>query len=124
MKIALCQINTKVGDLQRNTDLIIKNIDIAKEKKVDLIVFPELAITGYPPKDLLDFDCFVMDNLKCLDKIRAASRAAEALDVMFDIVDAGWTPIPEEIVAIQSNLALLSKALNNAEEIVLEQEKG
>jgi len=58
-----------------------------------------------------------------LDKIRAASRAAEALDVMFDIVDAGWTPIPEEIVAIQSNLALLSRALNNAEEIVLEQEE-
>ena len=58
-----------------------------------------------------------------LDKIRAASRAAEALDVMFDIVDAGWTPIPEDIVAIQSNLALLSKALDNAEEIVLKQEE-
>ena len=74
MKIALSQINTKVGDLQRNTDLIIKNINRAKEKGIDLIVFPELAITGYPPKDLLDFECFISDNLKCLDKIRAASE--------------------------------------------------
>ena len=74
MKIALCQINTKVGDLQRNTDLIIRNINKAKEQEIDLIVFPELAITGYPPKDLLDFECFVNDNLKCLDKIRAASE--------------------------------------------------
>ncbi|MEI8388747.1 MAG: NAD+ synthase [bacterium] len=74
MKIALSQINTKVGDLQRNTDLIIKNIKRAKEKGIDLIVFPELAITGYPPKDLLDFECFINDNLKCLDKIRDASE--------------------------------------------------
>ena len=74
MKIALSQINTKVGDLQRNTDLIIKNINRAKEKGIDLIVFPELAITGYPPKDLLDFECFINDNLKCLDKIRVASE--------------------------------------------------
>ena len=74
MKIALSQINTKVGDLQRNTDLITKNINKAKEKGIDLIVFPELSITGYPPKDLLDFECFVNDNLKCLDKIRAASE--------------------------------------------------
>ena len=74
MKIALCQINTKVGDLQRNTDLIIRNINKAKEQEIDLIIFPELAITGYPPKDLLDFECFVKDNLKCLDKIRAASE--------------------------------------------------
>jgi len=74
MKIALCQINTKVGDLQRNTDLIIKNINKAKEKGIDLIVFTELSITGYPPKDLLDFECFVNDNLKCLDKIRESSE--------------------------------------------------
>jgi len=74
MKIALRQINTKVGDLQRNTDLIIKNINESKEKGIDLVVFAELSITGYPPKDLLDFECFVNDNLKCLDKIRTASK--------------------------------------------------
>ena len=89
MKIALCQINTKVGDLQRNTDLIIKNINKAKEKEIDLIVFPELAITGYPPKDLLDFDCFVNDNLKFLDKIRAAS---ENIGIICGYVDINKSP--------------------------------
>jgi len=89
MKIALCQINTKVGDLQRNTGLIIKNINKAKDKGIDLIVFPELAITGYPPKDLLDFECFVNDNLKCLDKIRAAS---ENIAVICGYVDINTNP--------------------------------
>lgn len=74
MKIALGQINTKVGDLERNTSLIIQNINRAKENGFDLIVFSELSITGYPPRDLLDFECFIKDNLKCLDKIREASR--------------------------------------------------
>ena len=85
MKIALCQINTKVGDLQRNTDLIVKNINKAKEKRIDLIVFTELSITGYPPKDLLDFECFVNDNLKCLDKIRAASKDIAVICGYIDI---------------------------------------
>lgn len=74
MKIALGQINTKVGDLKRNTDLIINNINKAKALGVDLIVFPEMSITGYPPRDLLDFECFINDNLKYLDKVRAASK--------------------------------------------------
>lgn len=89
MKIALGQINTKVGDLERNTDLIIKNINKAKEKGVDLIVFPELSITGYPPRDLLDFDCFINDNLKYLDKIRAAS---ENIAVICGYVDINTEP--------------------------------
>ena len=89
MKIALGQINTKVGDLKRNTDLIIKNINKAKEKGIDLIVFPELSITGYPPKDLLDFECFVNDNLKYLDKIRAAT---ENIAVICGYVDINPNP--------------------------------
>jgi len=70
MKIALAQINTKVGDLPGNSDIIIRNINAAKEMGVDLVVFPELSITGYPPRDLLDFECFIEDNLKYLEKIR------------------------------------------------------
>lgn len=85
MKIALGQINTKVGDLKRNTDLIIKNINKAKEKEIDLIVFPELSITGYPPKDLLDFECFVQDNLKYLDRIREASKGIAVICGYVDI---------------------------------------
>ncbi|HSA06252.1 MAG TPA: NAD+ synthase [Candidatus Gastranaerophilales bacterium] len=70
MKIAIAQINTKVGDLKGNADKIIKYINQAKEKKADLVVFPELSICGYPPRDLLDFECFVDDNLIYLDKIK------------------------------------------------------
>ncbi len=73
MKIALAQINTKVGDLKGNTGLIIRNINLAKEKGAELVIFPELSITGYPPRDLLDFECFVDDNLVYLDKIRQHS---------------------------------------------------
>ncbi len=70
MKIALAQINTKVGDLKGNTDLIIQNIYAAKNRGANLVVFPELCITGYPPRDLLDFECFIDDNLKALETIK------------------------------------------------------
>lgn len=74
MKIALAQINTKVGDLAGNTELIVRNIQIAKNRGADLVIFPELSITGYPPRDLLDFECFIDDNLKALDKIKNLSE--------------------------------------------------
>lgn len=73
MKVALAQINPKVGDLVGNTDKIISYIKKAKEKEADLIIFPELAITGYPPRDLLDFDIFVEDNLAQLERIKEFS---------------------------------------------------
>ncbi len=53
MKIALAQINPTVGDIAGNADLIRRNIGRAKGAGADLVVFPELAIIGYPPKDLL-----------------------------------------------------------------------
>lgn len=74
MKIALAQINTKIGDFEGNIDKIINYINKAKNENVDLIVFPELAITGYPPRDLLDFECFVDSNLLQLEKIKQNSQ--------------------------------------------------
>ncbi len=53
MKIALAQINPIVGDLEYNFKLIVENVKKARAEKVDLLVLPELAILGYPPKDLL-----------------------------------------------------------------------
>lgn len=69
MKIALAQINTKVGDLEGNFGKIISYINKAKNKEADLVVFSELTITGYPPRDLLDFENFAHDNLVQLEKI-------------------------------------------------------
>jgi len=69
VKIAVAQINTKVGDLQGNYNKIVEYIDKAKKQKADIVVFPELAITGYPPEDLLYNDQFICDAMKYVEKI-------------------------------------------------------
>jgi NAD+ synthase (glutamine-hydrolysing) len=73
MRVALAQINPKVGDLAGNTDKIISFIQKAKKVEADLVIFPELAITGYPPRDLLDFEIFVQDNLSQLERLKEYS---------------------------------------------------
>ncbi len=62
MRIVLAQINTTVGDLNGNTDKIIHFMEKARSDGADLVIFPELAITGYPPKDLLLKESFVKEN--------------------------------------------------------------
>src|SRR3954454_3124164 len=69
MRLALAQINTVVGDLDGNTQRILQRLAEAKDRQADLVVFPELAVTGYPPEDLLLRPSF----------IRAAQAKAEAL---------------------------------------------
>ncbi len=69
MKIAMAQINTTVGALHHNTKVMIQSIEKAKQAEADLIVFPELSITGYPPLDLLDRPRFIEKNLMCLQEI-------------------------------------------------------
>ena len=53
LRLALAQINQTDGDLTANTDRILRYIDSAVSQGADIIAFPELAITGYPPEDLL-----------------------------------------------------------------------
>lgn len=69
MKVALAQINPVVGDFENNVRKICSFIEQAKRKNADLVVFPELAVTGYPPKDFLDVPAFVDHNLKALRDI-------------------------------------------------------
>ena len=66
MKIALAQINPIVGDIEGNTNKIIS---IIKKTNVDIVVFPELSITGYSPQDLLLKHSFIEENLDALRKI-------------------------------------------------------
>ena len=54
MKIALCQINTIIGDLDYNKNKILECYRKAKNADVDLVIFPELALVGYPPRDLVE----------------------------------------------------------------------
>ncbi len=69
LRIALAQINCTLGDLDANTDKIIGYIDEARKVRVDLVCFPEMAITGYPPKDLLLKPEFIAANLEMRDRI-------------------------------------------------------
>ncbi|MBI5699395.1 NAD+ synthase [Candidatus Saganbacteria bacterium] len=74
MKLALAQINPTVGDLPGNTRKIMDFISRAREQEADLVVFPELAITGYPPEDLLLKPQFISDNLASLKEIVKFSK--------------------------------------------------
>ena len=69
MKIALAQINTTVGALEGNRVRILETYARAARLGADLVVFPELAVTGYPPKDLLDLPDFVRRNVATLEQI-------------------------------------------------------
>jgi len=59
MKIALAQLNYHIGNFEYNTNKIIAHIELAKAQGADLVVFAELAICGYPPRDFLEFDEFI-----------------------------------------------------------------
>jgi NAD+ synthase (glutamine-hydrolysing) len=69
IRFGIAQINSTVGDLNGNTRKIAEFIDRAKSLGVDLLTFPELAITGYPPEDLLLKPQFIKQNRESLDKI-------------------------------------------------------
>ena len=73
MKIALCQINPTVGAINQNKKSILDSYDRALDLKADIIVFPELAIIGYPPQDLLLRDHFIENAKDALDEIAQKS---------------------------------------------------
>jgi NAD+ synthase (glutamine-hydrolysing) len=73
MKIALAQINTTVGDLAGNRDKILAAYRRGVEAGADLVMLPELTITGYPPRDLLLKKSFIAGNLAVLDELAAAT---------------------------------------------------
>ncbi len=79
LRLALAQINSTVGDFKGNTRLIIENIEKARTQGADIVAFPEMAIPGYPPEDLLLKSSFIDANLKALDKVIAATRGITAV---------------------------------------------
>jgi NAD+ synthase (glutamine-hydrolysing) len=79
MRLALAQINTVVGDLDGNRDLIHSRLDEARTGGVDLVLFPELAVTGYPPEDLLLRSGFVRAAARSLEQIAVQARDIVAL---------------------------------------------
>ena len=69
MKIALAQLNYHIGNFEVNSDKIIEAINKAKSEQADLVVFSELAICGYPPKDLLEREDFIDKTLKAIEQV-------------------------------------------------------
>ena len=74
LRVSLAQINSTVGDLEGNAARIIDRIRAAESIGADLVAFPELSLTGYPPEDLVLRRGFVEDNLAMLDRVREATR--------------------------------------------------
>jgi NAD+ synthase (glutamine-hydrolysing) len=79
VRIALAQVNPTVGDLAGNARLVVDWIGRARDAQADIVCFPELVITGYPPEDLVLKPSFVRDNLAQLDVIARATRGIAAV---------------------------------------------
>ncbi|MBC7426515.1 MAG: NAD+ synthase, partial [Bacteroidia bacterium] len=79
MKIALAQLNYRIGDFDANTLKIIGAVKKARDEKADLIIFSELAICGYPPDDFLDYNYFIKKCNSVLDQIIKASKGVSII---------------------------------------------
>ena len=88
MRLALAQIDPVVGDLDGNRELILGRIEEARTAGADLVVLPELAVTGYPPEDLLLRPSFVSAARASIERIAAETREIVAL-VGVPIYDGG-----------------------------------
>jgi NAD+ synthase (glutamine-hydrolysing) len=79
MRLALAQINTVVGDLEGNRDRILARLEEGRAAGADLVLFPELAVTGYPPEDLLLRPGFLRAAARTLEEVAAATSGIAAL---------------------------------------------
>ncbi|MDP1759698.1 MAG: nitrilase-related carbon-nitrogen hydrolase, partial [Thermodesulfovibrionales bacterium] len=87
IRIALAQINPTVGGIEGNVLKICDYIRKAREQNSGVVVFPELAITGYPPEDLLLKQHFIDDNLKALDMVIENTKDITAVVGFVDRID-------------------------------------
>jgi len=97
LRVALAQINPVVGDIEGNVALIERHIEAARGARADLVAFPELAVTGYPPEDLLLKPGFLAENLRALDRLREAARGL--------VVVVGFVDVEEDIYNAAAVLA-------------------
>ena len=85
MRITLAQINLKIGDIKKNLEKIIDAYKKAEKENSDIIVFPELTITGYPPMDILENRNLIEDNIKALDIFKNYVKKTAAVVGFVDI---------------------------------------
>lgn len=90
MKIALAQLNFHIGNFEQNTRKIIETIDSARSQGAELVVFAELAICGYPPRDFLEFEDFIQLCEKSMNEVAAA-----CIDIAAIVGGPSRNPKPE-----------------------------
>ncbi len=104
LRVALCQLDLVVGDLGGNVEKIVGALGRSEDAGADLAVFPELAITGYPPEDLLLKPGFVADNQVALTKVAQATERCVAIvgfvDERIDLYDAAAVCAGGEVVGV------------------------
>ncbi len=108
IRIAQAQVNVTVGDFSSNTRKIIDFIEDARNQDVDIITFPELAVCGYPPEDLLFRPCFIEDNLKAIETIKRHTRDITAI-VGYVTSDNDKTYSSAAVIANQKFLSVYHK---------------
>ena len=85
LRLAMAQINTTVGDLDGNTARILEYVRKARSQQADIVVFPEMAITGYPPEDLLFKPSFIQSNI---ERMREVVANSQGITVVVGFVDS------------------------------------
>lgn len=111
MKIALAQINTTVGDIVGNEAKILAAYKRASEAGVEMVVFPELSTTGYPPRDLVLKKNFVTQNLESLDRLaRATSETAMLVGYVGDNKHRPGKPVTNNVALLQNGRIVTTRA--------------
>jgi NAD+ synthetase len=111
VKIALAQVNPTVGDLTGNRGLVEEAAQRAAGLGAELVVLPELTLTGYPPLDLLERDGFVRDQLAELDALAPASREiAIALGAVLPVSSRGGKQLTNSAVLLQGGARSITQA--------------
>lgn len=110
MKVALAQINTTVGDLEGNVQRIEQSMDRATSRGAHVVVFPELAVTGYPPQDLLFEKEFIRMNIQSLKMMTRRRRKTVAVIGFVDL-ESNRLFNSAAVIAYGRNLGVVHKTL-------------
>ena len=111
MKIALAQINTTVGDIVGNEAKILSTYKRACEAGVEMVVFPELSTTGYPPRDLVLKKNFVAQNVESLDRLaRATGETAMLVGYVGENKHRPGKPVTNNVALLQNGRIVTTRA--------------
>jgi len=108
MRVFLAQINTTVGAIEENAAKVREWIGRARSEKADLAVFPELTLTGYPPKDLLEFSWFVEKSQTAIERLAEATNGIAALVGFVSRRDAGEGKLLHNSAALLADRRIVS----------------